>query len=222
MRWDDGRRNKPLGYKYEKKKKDGKGNTPCVSKVLRDNRDDVIQFNDCDKADEVKGKKRNEDQVDYVHQERSEGESRQRLDLWEAGGADLRDPRQVSEVDLEELIMSNSNLEMQRKENLTEVRLRYTEFLTTRPGKCKGYEYKFNVTDTIPVKGHSITVPYSARADVGKHIDQMMEDGILKLSDTSFINPLTIVYRENTEPHVCIDARRMNNVILPDEQERRR
>jgi hypothetical protein len=187
-----------------------------VSKVLRENRDDVIEFNDCDKAHEFKSKKRNECQVDYVHQERSGVESRLRLDLCETGVADLRDPRQVSEVDLQELIMSNNNLEMQQKEKLSEVLLRYSEFLTTRPGKCKVREYKFNVPDTIPIKGHSIPVPYSARAGVRKQIEHMMEDGILELSDTSFITPLTIMYRENTEPHICIEARRVNNVMLPD------
>jgi len=54
--------------------------------------------------------------------------------------------------------MSNNNLEKQKKEKLIEVLLievllievllRYTEFLTTRPGKCKVHEYKFNITDT--------------------------------------------------------------------------
>jgi hypothetical protein len=35
----------------------GKGNAPCLSKVLRENRNDVIEFNACDKADDIKGKK---------------------------------------------------------------------------------------------------------------------------------------------------------------------
>jgi len=43
-----------------------------------------------------------------------------------------------------------------------------------------------------------------------------MEDGILELSDSSFINPLTIVYRKNKEPRICIDTMRVNNVMLPD------
>ena len=38
----------------------------------------------------------------------------------------------------------------------------------------------------------------------------------MELSDSSFINPLTIVYRENKEPRICTDARRVNNVMLPD------
>ena len=73
------------------------------------------------------------------------------------------------------------------------------------------YEYKFNITDTTPIIGHSRHVPYPARAGVRKQIEQMMKDGILELSDTSFIDPLTIVYRENKEPRICIDARRVNN-----------
>jgi hypothetical protein len=116
-------------------KKDGKGNTTCMSKVLREYRDDVIELNACDKAVHIKGKKRKGDLADYVHEEKCGGQARLRQGLCEREGADLRDPRQVSEVDLEKLIMSNNNLEMQLKEKLVEVLLRYTEFLTTRPVK---------------------------------------------------------------------------------------
>ena len=76
------------------------------------------------------------------------------------------------------------------------------------------YEYKFNITDTTPIIGNSRPVPYSARASVRKQIDQMIKDGILELSESSFINPLMIVYRENKEPRICIDARRVNNCYV--------
>jgi predicted Zn-ribbon and HTH transcriptional regulator len=135
-------------------KKDGKRNTPCRNKVLRENRDNEIEFNACNKADDFKGKMRKEDLVDYVYQG-SGGESKLRMDVCETEEADLRDPRQVSEVDLEKLIMSNNTLQMQQKEKLIEVLLRYTEFLTTRPGKCKVCEYKFNIADTTHIIGHS-------------------------------------------------------------------
>jgi len=68
-------------------KKDGKRNTPCMSKILRENMDDVIEFNACDKADDSKGKKRKEDLVDFV-QQGSAGESKLRIDLRETGEAD--------------------------------------------------------------------------------------------------------------------------------------
>ena len=83
-------------------------------------------------------------------------------------------------------------------------------------GKCKVYEYKFNITDATPIIGYSRPVQYSASARVRKQIEQMMEDGILELSDSSFINPLTLVYRENKVPRIRIDGRRVNNVMLPE------
>jgi hypothetical protein len=195
--------------------KDGKRNTPCMNKVLKENTDDVIEYNACNKADDFKGKKRKEEIIEHVYQG-SGGESKLRMDRCETGEADLRDSRQVSVEDLEKLIMSNNNLEEQQKKKLIEVLLRYTEFLTTRPGRCNVYEYEFNITDTTPIMGRSRPVPHSARASVRKQIEQMVEDGILELSDSSFINPLTIVYTENKEPRICIDARRVNNVMLPD------
>ena len=62
--------------------------------------DDVIEFNACDKADDFKGKERKKDLVDYAYQG-SGGESKLRMDLCETVEADLRNPQQVSEVDLE-------------------------------------------------------------------------------------------------------------------------
>ena len=73
-------------------KKDERGNTSCMRKVLRENTDYVIAVKACDKADDSKGKK--EDLVDYVHKG-SGGESELRMDLCETGEADLRKPRQV-------------------------------------------------------------------------------------------------------------------------------
>jgi hypothetical protein len=64
--------------------------------------------------------------------------------------------------------------------------------------------------------GYSSPVPYSARASIRKQIEQMLEDGILEPSDSSFINPLTIVYRENKDPRICIAARKVNNIMLAD------
>jgi hypothetical protein len=96
--------------------------TPLVG-VLRDNTD-VIEFNGRDKADDFRGKKRKEYLVDCVHKEESGGASGLRLDL-----CDLRNQRQLSEVDLDKLIMSNNNLEMQQTERLTEVPQTYTAVL---------------------------------------------------------------------------------------------
>jgi len=63
-------------------KRDGKKNTPCMRKVLRENMDEEIEFNACFKADDFKGKKRKEDLLHYVHQ-RIGGEFKLQMDLCE-------------------------------------------------------------------------------------------------------------------------------------------
>ena len=66
-------------------KKFGKGNNSSMDEVLSEDRDDMIECNACDKADNFKVKNGKKDVVDYVHQEGSVGESGLRLKLCERG-----------------------------------------------------------------------------------------------------------------------------------------
>jgi hypothetical protein len=44
----------------------------------------------------------------------------------------------------------------------------------------------------------------------------MLRDKILETSDSPFINPLTIVYKENKQPRLGLDARKINSIMVPD------
>jgi hypothetical protein len=121
-------------------KNGGEENGPHFNEELSESMDNMTELNARDKADDIECTRRirKEDIVDYALQEESGGESRLKHVLCETD-ADLRDPRQITEVDLKKLIMSNNNLETQQKEGRIEVLLKYTEYLTTKPGKCKVY-----------------------------------------------------------------------------------
>jgi hypothetical protein len=119
----------------------------------------------------------------YSHQEEAESVSGLKQDLCETNEAELRDQRQVPEVVLKKLAMSNNNFHKHQKYELTEVLLRYTELFTTRTRACKVYEYKFDIADTTAIIGHSRPMPYSGRASIRKRIKQTVEDAILKLSE---------------------------------------
>jgi hypothetical protein len=70
--------------------------------------------------------------------------------------------------------------------------------------------------DSKPTVGHSRPIPFSARAEVRYQIHEMLRDEILETSDSSFLNPLTIVYKENKQPRMCLDARKINSIMVPD------
>jgi hypothetical protein len=43
-----------------------------------------------------------------------------------------------------------------------------------------------------------------------------MADGVLEVSNSSYVNPLTMVTKEGGAPRICVDARKVNKYTLPD------
>jgi hypothetical protein len=44
----------------------------------------------------------------------------------------------------------------------------------------------------------------------------MLQDDILELSYSDVLNPLTVVPREGKKPRICVDARKINQMTIPD------
>jgi hypothetical protein len=78
------------------------------------------------------------------------------------------------------------------------------------------FTYKFEVSCTEPFAASPRPIPFSVRPAVRKQIQDMLNDGIIELLSSSYINPLTIVMREGKSPRICVDARRVNTYMLPD------
>jgi len=87
---------------------------------------------------------------------------------------------------------------------------------TKKPGKCKGFEYTFQVQGQLSKSTYSRPLKFALRPAVSKEIRQLMKDDILEESHSSHLNPLTVVQREGKSPRICVDARKLNQVMLPD------
>jgi hypothetical protein len=44
----------------------------------------------------------------------------------------------------------------------------------------------------------------------------MLADDIIEVCNSSYLNPLAIVMREGKPPRICVDARRINKITMPD------
>jgi hypothetical protein len=51
---------------------------------------------------------------------------------------------------------------------------------------------------------------------VRSQIQDILQDGIIENSTSSYLNPLTIVMRDGKAPKICVDARRVNAYTMPD------
>jgi hypothetical protein len=124
------------------------------------------------------------------------------------------DPRSLQEGDVSDLVGKVCLPPAQRKE-LYAVLIKYLNYLTTRPGKCKLLEYKFWINTDQPVVSYSRPVPFSLRPAVENQISQMLADDILEVSTSHILNPLTIVRKEDGKIRICVDARKINQVTIP-------
>ena len=68
----------------------------------------------------------------------------------------------------------------------------------------------------MPPTADSRHIPFGLRAPVREQIQAMLRDGILEESYSAYVNPLTSVHREPQPIRICVDARRINKLMVAD------
>ena len=128
------------------------------------------------------------------------------------------DPRSLLAADLSSLVERVTSLSASEQNELYQVLLRYEDHLTTRPGKCNLFTYRFQVNADKPIVSYSRPIPFALRPAVREQIQQMIEDGILEFSTCPVLNSLTAVSKEGGDIRICVDARRVNQYTVPDHE----
>ena len=101
-------------------------------------------------------------------------------------------------------------------QQLLELLNKYKLYFTKRPGKCKVFEYKFEMQGELPKSRNSRAIPFSLRREVRDQIQEMLRHGILERSYSSYVNPLTLVERKDKPIRICLDARQVNKFMITD------
>jgi hypothetical protein len=131
-------------------------------------------------------------------------------------GPDSSDTRSLRK-DLNALVDQVVALNEVQKEDLYAVLIKYLSHMTTKPGKCTLFSYKFQVDSDKPIEGYSRPIPFATRPAVREQIDQMLRDDILEISTSPVVNPLTVVSRKG-KISICVYAHKVNQVTLPDRE----
>jgi len=72
------------------------------------------------------------------------------------------------------------------------------------------------MTGDIPKSRNAQPVTFALRSQVKEQIQEMLKDNILEESFSDYVNPLTLVERPGKGIRICIDARRLNALMIPD------
>jgi hypothetical protein len=113
-------------------------------------------------------------------------------------------------------VQVGEHLSGEEKTVLLEVLKKYQEHFDTKPGKCNFFEYKFHMQGDLPKSSNARAIPFSLRQEVREQIQEMIGNGILEISHSPYVNPLTVIQREHKPVRICVDARRVNKQMVPD------
>ena len=118
----------------------------------------------------------------------------------------------MAQEKLEEITGINAQV----KKELEEVLLRNHKIYREQPGRITSYEHTFVVTDTTPYCTKGWPIPLRYQEAVCKEIKKMEECGVIERATNPYINPNVTVIKKDPSVRLCLDARRINAVTVPD------
>lgn len=91
-------------------------------------------------------------------------------------------------------------------------------FSDQQPGFTTEYYHEILVTNEAPFNQKQYPIPYSRISKVDEKLRLMEEWGVISRSPTPYVNPLVTTIKRNGDVRVCLDARRLNKVLVKDHE----
>lgn len=109
-----------------------------------------------------------------------------------------------------------TGIDARQRITLQEILIKNKEIFRDIPGKMDCYVHEFRVTDHTPYcqKGWPVPIAYQERVD--KEIERMLQFKIIERCKSAYINPMVTVIKKNGNVRLCLDARKINHVTVPD------
>ena len=118
--------------------------------------------------------------------------------------------------EIEEKLKLCNNIDTEEKEKLRDLLINSKEVFYKKPGCLNAYEHEIQVIDDTPFYAKTYPIPQTYLSLVEKEINDMHRDGIIRPSNSSFINPTVIAKTRDGVIRVCVDTRQINSRILPN------
>ena len=93
---------------------------------------------------------------------------------------------------MEEAVIKNPK----EKNQLIEILWKHRGVFRKQPGRLLSYEHKLRVRESQTFVGRSYPIPMAYREKVEKEIQRMLNMGIIKRSDSNYINPIVPVIKK--------------------------
>lgn len=84
------------------------------------------------------------------------------------------------------------------------------------PGRIRGYQLRLKINDKTLYCQRGWPEPLRYQEAIGIEIEWMIEIGVIKRESSLYINSIVTVIKKDDNVILCLDARRINAVTIPD------
>lgn len=117
---------------------------------------------------------------------------------------------------LGEIMRTSDLLDEDEKGELRAFMERYQEVFRDEIGRVKDFEYELRIKEHKPYKADLYPVAFELIDAVREQVREWEKQGIIREQNTAYVNPLVAVKKPNGKVRVCLDARILNEILLPD------
>lgn len=124
-------------------------------------------------------------------------------------------PEFVKNETMEDVKIAPRLTASQRAQLQDEMNKRATIFSNV-PGKTDLVECHLEITTTAPIHVKQYPLPFATRAEVEKEVKEMEALGIIEKTESPYNSPVLLVRKPDGTNRLCIDFRRLNDVLVSD------
>lgn len=120
---------------------------------------------------------------------------------------------------ISELIYSNPNkhvLSPQQQLELDQIIDSFPSFHIQGLGKTNLLEHHIDVGNSSPIKQKYYPVSPAIQDQLNEKIDDMLKNGIIEESNSSWSSPVVLIRKPNGKSRLCLDSRKVNQVTKKD------
>ena len=107
-------------------------------------------------------------------------------------------------------------LTVKQQDRLNGVLSEFGAVLCNTPGRTESVTLSINTGEAPPIRSHPYRIPPVWREEVKQQIDQLLDLGIIRASESPWSSSVVTVKKKDGGVRICVDYRAVNGVTAPD------
>lgn len=102
------------------------------------------------------------------------------------------------------------------KKRLKDLLWKYKKVFRRQPGLLTSYEHTLKIKEGQPFLGRSCPIPMKYRGKVKEEIQRILDMDVIERSKSPYLNPIVPVIKKDGTVRLCLDAWKLNEVLIED------